>query len=85
MRLLELDDAALVLADTPLPAVADAIGLTASPSGDGLVACAADGTLWHLDPNTGDVAELAPALPGPCASLATPHGEIACLDALWLP
>lgn len=85
MRLLELDDAALVLADTPLPALVDAVGLTASPTDDGLLTCAADGTLWHVDPDTGDVTELASGLPGPCASLATPHGEIACLDALWLP
>lgn len=85
MRLLELDDAALVLADTPLPALVDAAGLTPSPTDDGLLACDPEGTLWHVDPTTGAVTELPPALPGPCASLATPHGEIACLDALWLP
>ena len=85
MRLLELDDAAIVLADTALPALGDAAGLTPSPIDDGLLACDADGGLWHVDPGTGDVDPLAPALPGPCASLATPRGEIACLDALWLP
>lgn len=85
MRLLELDAAAIVLADTALPTLGDAAGLTPSPIDDGLLACDAEGGLWHVDPGTGDVDPLAPALPGPCASLATPRGEIACLDALWLP
>ena len=71
-----------ITTDLPLAIAADATGLTIDPQDDTLLACDGDGTLWRIDPADAASVALPIALSDPCRTLATPHGSVACIDAM---
>lgn len=82
-RLQRIDLTGVVTQDEPLAIPADASGLTLDPDGASLLACDAEGALWRIDADDGASSPLAVAAPDSCRTLATPHGTIGCIDALF--
>lgn len=80
LQRIDPDDGA-VLDETPLALPTAPTGLTRDPTGDGWLACDDGGVLWRIDAE-GNVAAVGDPLPSPCRTLATPHGGIACIDAM---
>jgi hypothetical protein len=83
LRLQRMDVTGAITSDVPLAIPDDATGLTIDPQGDALLACDGAGTLWRIDPSDGSSEALAFALPDACRTLATPHGTVACIDAVF--
>jgi hypothetical protein len=83
LHLQRIDAAGAIVLDEPTSISADASGLTIDPDGTQLLACDGDGALWRIDPGDGSSEPLATAWPEACRTLATPHGNIGCIDALF--
>jgi hypothetical protein len=82
-RLQRVSPGGVIVSDVPLDISDDASGLTIAHDGEALLACDGAGALWHIDVDDGASELLPVALAPGCRSLATPHGPIGCIDALF--